>query len=787
MKYKSPFIYDTPFRNKTSFQITDILPTEFHYRLRARNSLVKDYNLENNNSIGYWTEHVYADNNENKVFDQGDDYKYFLTVFVSKDAELLAQINRIIKPLDFEIILFIEDNSRDFVTGAAYYIQMGRSVRANVLVDSKFLNASHVLKAAIELGVPKDQYTKDLLPKLVQSGLNSGQGHFKEKTITEKISEYAAPATFVVEVLSEGAIWVLDKVIEGVGFLKIDSKNWNYELGDPEMKLFFFPFYSNQTIDADELKEQSKKLGEHIGSELKSLSLQFNGISVKDMNNNTAIEHEIAEGEVKNIAVDIINIVFEEYKAFSEVIIEFLETIVEGYYVFVNAFLCGLWNSIVSLIEGILFLVKLSFIVSKEQAHLFSRPEKLDHFIQLVVDFDYRAAVKLVFDLMGKLWDLFKEIDWTELLAELRVAHVGYVIGAIAEFILEIVVGAIFTGGVASGLAVLNKMGRTFTKLAQIITDIVYGAFKLTKGAVISITELTLKILKAGAEKLKSLFDEIWAAIKKWFDEFSGISKEVLNGLKKYGISVKRVGSTGGLPLATIIKMERSLFLLFKNGKLIYAGTKKQVRALEYKISQMSKEVAEKYIDDLAKHQELLAKLGMRTDGTHWYWKNNKGAFLWWSRKSKLKIFDDIESSLKKAILRGFKGEVFEAKVGREIYRLAEKYGDEITDFSNRVRNLATKKMNGDIDFGTGKYIIEAKTQLHNERSIKGLYDQMQKYIHKNVNDSEKFMNPLLKKVIVVYDDLGNFSLNHPLLKELADDGVEFIKGIENLKKLYIK
>jgi len=41
--------------------------------------------------------------------------------------------------------------------------------------------------------------------------------------------------------------------------------------------------------------------------------------------------------------------------------------------------------------------------------------------------------------------------------------------------------------------------------------------------------------------------------------------------------------------------------------------------------------------------------------------------------------------------------------------------------------------------------------------------------------------------VVVVYGDIGNQSLNHPILKQLANDGVIFIDGINNLEKLYKK
>ena len=61
----------------------------------------------------------------------------------------------------------------------------------------------------------------------------------------------------------------------------------------------------------------------------------------------------------------------------------------------------------------------------------------------------------------------------------------------------------------------------------------------------------------------------------------------------------------------------------------------------------------------------------------------------------------------------------------------------------------------------------------------------MQKYLPINETTSLKYMNPFKKKVVVVYDNLGTFNFNNIILKELKDQGVIFIEGVNNLKKLY--
>ncbi|THD32868.1 hypothetical protein [uncultured Flavobacterium sp.] len=169
-------------------------------------------------------------------------------------------------------------------------------------------------------------------------------------------------------------------------------------------------------------------------------------------------------------------------------------------------------------------------------------------------------------------------------------------------------------------------------------------------------------------------------------------------------------------------------------------------------------------------------------DGQTWSWTNPNNTKLRWSGLSKEIIIKNIDNAL---INAKENGKLFEAKVAKRISELVKNVADEITDFSNEVRDMISKLSNGDIDCATKKYIIEAKSELKNIDSIRKLYKQLQKYLPQNINSSEMYMNPLNKKVVVVFENMGTYTLDHPILKELQNKGVIFIKGIDNLSKLY--
>ncbi|WP_143394980.1 hypothetical protein [Flavobacterium lindanitolerans] len=185
----------------------------------------------------------------------------------------------------------------------------------------------------------------------------------------------------------------------------------------------------------------------------------------------------------------------------------------------------------------------------------------------------------------------------------------------------------------------------------------------------------------------------------------------------------------------------------------------------------------------LRKKNRLIREKQIVFDGQTWSWTNPKNTTLKWSGLSKEVIIKNIDNIL----IKGDPTAVFQASVAKKILELVENTADEITDFSNKVLNKITRRLNGDIDCATKKYIIEAKSSLHNEKSIIELGEQIQKYLPENIKTVKEFMNPLNKKVVIVYEDLGTYTLNHPILKELQQKGVIFIKGIENLKKTILK
>lgn len=599
---QSPLLKNTPLK-KTSFDIWEILPEEDKARIRARKTLIRDYQETYENSLNYWAEHRYSDQNGSQTFDLGDDYNYFLTLFTSRDAELLASINRIVTPLDYEIILLLEDNSRDVNTAPSYYVKTGDSVRANIATTPGFINLQNILDLAVQNGIPKDQLSKETLAKLIVTSMESGSGHFKEKGINEHILNFLSPVFSSIADISEGIQIAVGYVIEGLGYLKINSDGWNYALGDPDMDLFFFPGYSNRKVSEEEIRQRieymKKMLKEQLRNQRSGL-MQFSLIGT--IPDPSAI---VADGVVQEFFDNSIEESFRKFNDFIGNLDDLMSGLIEAGVVFINAFLCGLWNSFISLLQGILFLFQLFFMATSGVSDLMSNAEKMDHFRQLVEDFDYGA-------LASNIWEVITEglkylIDNRELLlSKLRLAHVGYFCGALVEFILELLAATIIPG-VGAVFVTLNKVGKFLGELAGIIKAIFKAAYKVGGDGPLDLRKIGVEILRVGKNKFEKVFSDIRKAILNWFKNLpylmSGISMETLEILAKHGIRVETMPRpmpkifASGIP----IKTGEDLFILIKDGKSIPGLKSHILREVADKIKNMSEPDVKKYLDDLAK------------------------------------------------------------------------------------------------------------------------------------------------------------------------------------------
>jgi small nuclear ribonucleoprotein (snRNP)-like protein len=163
--------------------------------------------------------------------------------------------------------------------------------------------------------------------------------------------------------------------------------------------------------------------------------------------------------------------------------------------------------------------------------------------------------------------------------------------------IIQLIIEILLTGGAASA-------ERAGAALLKSFREIFEGFFKLAGKAAIKSAKLLdtildlLKTFKDQSKKLKPFLDEILKFIRVLL---GAIPKQLTEFFNKFDIVIKKVPQAKPLFTGIPVKLEENLYALFKKGKEIFRGTKKEVEELSEKLKKLSDKDAKKYLDEIIK------------------------------------------------------------------------------------------------------------------------------------------------------------------------------------------
>lgn len=702
-----------------------------------------------------------------------------VVLFISKDGALLETAYQSIDNLyGNEIVLFIETNDSMNLFGSVIRIKTGANVSSSSGVPYK--------KLSKVVDYFNTNVSSSALQEIIKEHIaDKSSGFFIVKRAfwgaVNRVVRFSSDLTL------EGIGKISDGIGELVGALKLDDSQWQY-YDDNGLPLKNVNLFLPGLGGIKYLQETNKK----------SRPEETNA---KAINKITELEKILKESKKTLGKADFFKKIINQLLYMLRKVKDFLSDpfgkaldFAETVFVLYNAYIVGIINSIVDAIKGIFDILS---IICKALAALQKKgkniAENLPSYLSLFFEI-IENMIETLENLFSKenlkaLIEFFKKsaafiltlptraFAWlAENAAMPNLDKVAYYYGYIIGFIIQLILEILFTGGAKTAADAFKKLADSLINIFKTMEKFV---FKFSDELVIGFENL-LAIFAYIREKSKNL-GVFLENIFKWLNSIFR-NDELRVFFQKFDVELKKVATSSPLFSGIPIKLEDGVYALLKDGIEIFRGSKKEINALAKKLENLSDNLAEEYLEILRKEKRLMSEKQIIFDGQTWSWTNPKNITLKWSGLSKEIIIKKINDTL---INANKAGDLFEARVAKKILELVENVADEITDFSNKVTNKRTRVLNGDIDCATKKYIIEAKTNLGSEKAIRKLNEQIQKYLPENIKSVEEFMNPLGKKVVVVYEDFGTFTLNHPILKKLEEKGVIFIKGIDNLKNLY--
>lgn len=469
----------------------------------------------------------YYDKNNNDIQDEDEKYVVTIKLFIAKEATQLTQIyeDPTIKPDPKEILFFLEDNDKDF-SGTTLYIKRGNQVDAAL---NELLAKSETFTSYI-----KSKYGISLsdLQELIKKGV-------VKNNIQNFIFSIVELASFIISnpAIFKGIALGIKKAVDTIKeTCIIEEKNWNPQKAEGNFSPFLFPFAPALDVLDD------KAINDFIKSGIQKLSKEANAFDKKIENTLNLISKAKIQTilpfslNIPETFTDLLLMKYRELRLTMDGIISNLNnidftTLIKDGLNMVNAFFCGIWNGFVEAVCGIISLVQYLFDGAEFLTDLLKNfkekgpalLEKIDDIILHFQQIDFgKIFTKLATDI--KEWVLS---DSTISLVELAYFS-GMFIGIVVELVIEIVFGALFTGGTLSIATIMTKLGETFKALGSLLLSIIKAPFKLAGKTISAFAEglqWLSEFLKKGTDEILRIIDEVFSKIKVIEEEIILIDK----------------------------------------------------------------------------------------------------------------------------------------------------------------------------------------------------------------------------------------------------------------------
>ncbi|MVW92994.1 hypothetical protein FCL53_13565 [Elizabethkingia meningoseptica] len=532
MQNVSP-LTEMKFFNQSADQIFSKYFPDGEETLKGNVTIIDDFNIVVKEGYKFSSYDYYFDNNHNGIYgDSGDTLAFRLLLFVSDDGNKVKECYEVVKPADDEVILFLESD-KDTFSQDALYGKMSDKVRKQ-FTDKDGNLKSNLFDNEIMKTVQKhSDINQDIVAELMKNG------YVENKSITKGFFIFLKYVMMGVSAPAKALGWIMNKIGDGIDFLKIPDKFWDTESED---------YYFRKDSLIENLSIPTNKL-----NILKNLFTDKKGFNLADI--------------TPQLVDDIILKQISVLESFTEQYNNYVKTKIEE--IFKNlendelqkqteslaekvALICGIWNGLVDFISStfkfISTLLEAPFDISKDFQYTF---ELVDNFLALLdenllknIDNAVSEGVKNIIEYLRS-----KNAD------DINFVRVHYLAGFTISFI-----GTFFipVADVAK-ISEVGKVGEILTKINEEIGKTISQSAKFVKiqtaevyqKAGKALQELLEKFAKGG-KKLQDFVEKLWKEIAEWFlknkkyiqpryEEIVDITAKELDWMAS-----RRIGNLGG-------------------------------------------------------------------------------------------------------------------------------------------------------------------------------------------------------------------------------------------------
>ncbi|MDH7447686.1 hypothetical protein [Aquimarina sp. 2201CG14-23] len=447
-------------------------------------------------------------------------------LFITKDGVKLERTYQKINQFtDNEIVLFLEKDDVYNVFGSVMRVSSGSKITEKTKIPYRDIAK---LSKTFEIGIR----TKDV-KEVLQSHVKNKDSVFYiiRDTLLKGVSVTQIPVNYALEKVSD-AMDVVSKGIEDN--LKIGSKYWKaYDKEGNENPKYtpLFPVFES----LKELEELNKNAD--YSQVLSGFTEKLDALETSLLSGIEEIPLDIIRDYVKS-KVEVLFDIIGQAKDFLKEIVSTFISLANGAFVFLNAFLVGLLNSLVDVIKGIFDLIglicKIVVGLNKAQEQIAKTPASMfSLFVELfenALESTFKLFtvknIKAFFKFMTSLFVKFITSP-----PSISLDKLGYGIGYLIGFVIEEVVFAILTGGAKTVAEALKQAARLYGSLLK-------GTYKAVKKTAQFGIDGVLAIIKLIQEKIKK-FPKLLDDLGKWLDELLQVGKKAIQDAYRTLLSIQ--------------------------------------------------------------------------------------------------------------------------------------------------------------------------------------------------------------------------------------------------------
>ena len=211
-----------------------------------------------------------------------------------------------------------------------------------------------------------------------------------------------------------------------------------------------------------------------------------------------------------------------------------------------NAFYCGLWNSLVEAVLGIVDTVGYIFkglamagdAMNNAQTLVPQALEMMDEIWQAVMSTDFSELVSAAMD---AVLQQLSNLNIMTMVNAISVEKTAYFLGGFVGFVVEIVAGMLYSGGVASVNSALQKIAN-FGKIGSDVLAFITSAVNRTFAAasafsleyIMAIVRQILSLMRKGKDEVVKFINDLFDVMRKAAQLADDIVREIM---QKFQIS----------------------------------------------------------------------------------------------------------------------------------------------------------------------------------------------------------------------------------------------------------